>query len=371
MAEKTDNLIVVISAVNLVEGGPFSILKEALESFIKHFSNQFKLVILINNKKLVEQFSNNSVKIIEYAYPKKFWLLRAWFEYVHCKRISSKINADIWIALHDMTPNVCTKKQVVYCHNPAPFYKLKFREAILEKTLVFFNLFYDFFYRKNIHKNKYVIVQQQWLRKEFATRYNINDKDIIVAHPEVHPPPPITNSIDKSRKFSFLYPSFPRVFKNFEVLLRAAEDLFIKRSDFEVLITVKGTENAYAKWLSKNFSHLACARFIGLQKRENMWKLYNESDCLVFPSKLETWGLPVTEMKFYDKPLLVARERYAYETVGEYKKCCFFESSDYKQLSSLMNNLIDNTLIFDKPGTVAIDQPFATNWKELYNLILN
>lgn len=54
-------------------------------------------------------------------------------------------------------------------------------------------------------------------------------------------------------------------------------------------------------------------------------KLYNTSDCLIFPSKLETWGLPISEMKFFGKPILIADELYAKETVGGYDKVQFLK----------------------------------------------
>jgi glycosyltransferase involved in cell wall biosynthesis len=268
-----------------------------------------------------------------------------------------------------MTPNVITENKIVYCHNPAPFYKVTWKEAMTEKSLIFFKLFYNFFYRINIHSNKYVVVQQQWMREAFQKKYKI--KNVIVSYPDV----PINNGIEKKdfeekKPYSFFYPSLPRVFKNFETLLRAAKILENQSYKFEVILTFDGSENSYASQLVKKYSHLKSVQFIGLQKRETLLQLYNETSCLVFTSTMETWGLPITEMKLFDKPIIVAKCKYAYETVGNYDKACFFEPRNALQLSELMKKALTGNLEFSYSNFFQPQQPFAKSWKDLFALIL-
>ena len=51
-----------------------------------------------------------------------------------------------------------------------------------------------------------------------------------------------------------------------------------------------------------------------------MKKLYSKANALIFPSKLETWGLPISEAIDYKIPIMVAKLEYARETLGSYKK---------------------------------------------------
>jgi glycosyltransferase involved in cell wall biosynthesis len=362
--------VFLISAVNLNEGGPLSILKDAANNFVEYFISDYKLVLLVHNKNLLDNIClNQSVEVYEYAYPKKSWFLRLWFEYVHCYFISKKIKPYLWFALHDITPNVeCTNK-ILYYHNPAPFYKLSIREAWIEKSLIFFNLFYSLFYRINIHTNKYVIVQQQWIREEFEQRYNL--KNVIVSYPNAWINEKINMNVSAiNNKFCFFYPSLPRVFKNFEVLLEAAATLEKLHYDFEVVLTFDGSENKYASKLVKKYSYLSCIKFVGIQKREELSALYNYASCLVFASKLETWGLPITEMKLFNKPMLLADSKYAHETVGNYHKACFFEPDDPVQLGELMKKAIKGTLEFHTSEFMSPQPPFTKTWKELFSLIL-
>ena len=370
MAGKYNKELVLISGVNLTEGGPLSILKGAANNFVEHFISEYRLVLLVNNKNLLDDICFDSrVEILEYAYPKKSWFLRLWFEYVHCWLISKKIKPDVWIALHDMTPNVQCKKRIVYCHNPTPFYKLSLQEILIERPLLFFTFFYSFFYRINIRKNKFVIVQQQWMREEFEHRYKA--KNIIVSYPDVQ----IQSSNNAYRKcsgikFRFFYPSLPRAFKNFEVLLAASEILAKENNNFEVILTFDGSENKYASLIKKKYAHLSCVKFAGLQKRDEMENLYNTAACVVFASKMETWGLPITEAKIFRKPMLVADLKYAHETVGDYDKACFFDINDPVALAALMGKAMNGTLEYHSPAYIVPPQPFVKSWKELFELVL-
>ncbi|HEY6974670.1 MAG TPA: glycosyltransferase [Chitinophagaceae bacterium] len=370
MKKKSEKPLVVISAVNLTEGGPLSILQDAVTSFAANFISEYRLLLLINNKKLLRGIcENDDLKIMEYSYPKRSWFLRIWFEYVHCYFISKKIKAYLWFALHDITPNVKSNNKAVYCHNPAPFYQLSLRDAWIEKSLIFFNFFYSLFYHINIRSNKYVVVQQQWIRYEFEKRYKI--KNTVVSYPDVQISETIKADHVAGSKFVFFYPALPRVFKNFETVLDACKILEKLDNDFEMILTFDGSENKYAAKLVKKYKHLASVKFIGAKKREDIIHLYQKSSCLVFASKLETWGLPITEMKLLNKPIIVAKCKYAYETAGDYEKACFFEPMNALQLSELMKKALTGDLEFNSSHFFPPSQPFTKTWKDLFSLILS
>lgn len=362
--------VVLISAVNINEGGPLSILQDAVNIFIARYIKDYKLVLLIHNKELFKEIAGNpSIEIYQYAYSKRSWFLRAWFEYVHCWFISKKIDPDIWISLNDITPNVTAKKRVVYCQNPAPFYKLDKKTYSKERKLFFFRFFYTVFYRINIRSNKYVIVQQQWLQKEFMKRYKI--ENVVVAHPDVIRPQEFNKQKIHSGNFVFFYPALPRAFKNFEVLFQAASLVYKQHKDFEVIVTFDGSENRYASKLAEQHNTNSYLRLMGIQSRDSIWQLYNACSCLVFPSLMETWGLPISEAKLFNKPMLVADLPYAHETVGNYDKACFFYPNDAVALAALMEKAINGSLNYDVSNYTKPQQPFVQSWNELFELILD
>jgi glycosyltransferase involved in cell wall biosynthesis len=92
---------------------------------------------------------------------------------------------------------------------------------------------------------------------------------------------------------------------------------------------------------------------------------------MIFPSRLETWGLPISEFSPYKKPMLVADLEYAHETVGEDVAVSYFNPGRAQELAKRMKSLINDDYSFlvrnKKPY---IQNPFVSSWKELFNIIL-
>ena len=359
----TDKQIIVISAINLTEGGTLTILNECLACASTYLSEKYDIVALVHDE---DMFAFPSIRYISFPRSKKSWVLRTFYEYFYFKKVSRDLSPYLWLSLHDMTPNVDSTIQAVYCHNPSPFFNLSIHQAILNPKEALFNTFYSYLYSINIHKNNYVIVQQNWLRKEFISRFSC--KKVIVAYPKIENA--ISGVATANSKFTFIYPAFPRVFKNFEVICKAAE-ILEKRgvNEVEFILTITGSENRYSKYVrDKNKSSLV--KFIGLQERKVLYDLYESSDCLIFPSKLETWGLPLTEYKASGKPILAADLPYAHETVGAYNKVRFFDPDDASALAELIIEVIAGKVEYRMPVISLPSQPFVEEWSDLFKVLL-
>ena len=138
--------------------------------------------------------------------------------------------------------------------------------------------------------------------------------------------------------------------------------------DFEVIITITGNENNYAKYIFKKYAYLKQLKFVGMLELKKVHELYEKSDTLLFPSTLETWGLPITEFKAYEKPIILSKLPYALETLGMYEKACFFDPLDSKELAEVMLSLINGNPHFDK--TSKLEDKVLVGWSELYSKIL-
>ena len=366
-----DKKIIILSGINLIEGGPLTIYRECLKCIEESFLENYEVIALVHNKEFFSKF-NFRIKFIEFKDSKKSYFKRMYYEYIFFKKLSKKLKPYLWFSLHDITPNVIADKRVVYCHNPMMFYKMNKGERKKSFKLFLFSKFYKYIYKINIKKNNYVIVQQDWIREEFKKVFKI--ENIIVAHPEVNLK---DLKIDKNvqiEKNSFLYPSFPRVFKNFEIICEAVEKL--EKEDiknFKIYLTMDGTENSYSKEIYEKYKRLGCIEFIGLQKRENLMKYYNKVETVIFPSKIETWGLPITEAKEYGKKIILSDLPYAHETLGNYEKVLFFDPNDSDRLAKEIKLVISKkkSVKYDSNFQKEIKQPYCKGWKDLFDILLN
>ena len=356
----------VISAVNLVEGGPFTVLRDCVAAAEELLGNDWDVIVLVNSLSLIE---SSGVTFLEFPLAKRSWFIRLYYEWWHFRKLSKVINPDIWLSLHDITAWVEAPCQAVYCHNPAPFYKISLRDAWLDPRLLMFNLFYRYLYGIGIRRNTYVIVQQEWIRQEFKRLYGV--KNVIVAHPVVSSEPiKIPRGKNSGEKFIFFYPALPRVPKNIELVCEAAKHLNQAGiSGFEVRLTLDGGENRYAAYLFRRYGETSGISFIGRQNQREMMGQYHESDCVLFPSRLETWGLPISEAKALGKPLLIAEFPYAHETVGTYDKVSFIYHFDAIGLANKMKSIMDGSFKFSGAVATPLESPFVSDWRELLMLL--
>lgn len=359
--------IIVVSAINIFEGGPLTILKECLEYLSTHMSTDYKIVALVHDTKLL---SIENIEFFEYRKSRRSWFCRIYYEFFYFFLLSRRIKPYLWLSLHDITPNVSADIRAVYCHNPSPFYSFSLRTLFYSYQVALFSLFYKYLYKINIHKNTFVIVQQCWIRNAFHEMFGVSN--IVVSYPE-HRTIAIPDIQAELRpRTTFLYPAFPRVFKNIEVVAEAAKLLYAQgRSDFEVILTISGDENKYAGNIVANYKDIPTISFIGLKPREDIYKLYQQINSLIFPSNLETWGLPISEFKAFDKPMLIADLPYAHETIGDYDKVVFFDQNNPGQLADYMKDLIDGRLKYNGNRRVEIEEPFAENWGQLFKILLD
>jgi len=360
---------IVLSGVNLVELGPTVVFKSALQTAIEIFGADYEIVALVHSKEL---FDVPGVRYIEFPDVKSSWLKRLRFEYYTLKSISKEMDADLWLSMHDMTPNVTAGRRVVYCHNPAPFYSLRLRDALMSWKFAAWVLLYGYLYRVNIRKNNYVIVQQNWMRREFEHRYGLNN--VVVAHPVSAAEMVRTEAPDaraEDQKFRFFYPAYPRLFKNHELILDAIHILEKEGGfDCEVWLTLDAQTSPYAKSLVTRYRHLHSVKWLGVLEHSAVLERYRHADCLLFPSKLETWGLPIMEFKTTGCPMIVADLPYARETVGSYKQVAFTRVNDPFYLARLMKGAIQGKEVFARAQGSSIAPPFARNWHELWKLLL-
>lgn len=365
---------IILSGVNLFQGGTLIILKDNLKYLNDFLSNEFDVIALVHKKDLFCPIEFDKIRFLEFPSSRNSYLIRLYLEYYYFKIISKKLNPYLWFSLHDISPNVSAQIRAVYCHNATPFKKILISDLFFQPVLFLFSIFYKFLYLININKNDFIVVQQNWIRKEFYNMFNLYENKILVCYPEHNL---INNEIisnneniiDEARSFTFFYPALARPFKNFEVIGEAIKLLQSKGIDnFRVLVTIDGNENNYSKYIFNKYKKLKNFEFLGMITYQEVTKYYKLSDALLFPSTLETWGLPISEFKSFDKPVVVSKLPYAFETVGNYDKVLFFDPLNAQELADKITSLIKGNVVFDE--TLPNNDEILIGWAELYNKLL-
>jgi glycosyltransferase involved in cell wall biosynthesis len=355
--------------VNLRKGGTLTILRDCLQ-YLSSLTKEYRVVALVHKRELCDFMG---IEYIEMPDIIKGWGKRLWCEYATMHRISKELApVYLWLSLHDTSPRVKAERQAVYCQTSFPFYQWTWRDFRFDFKIPLFACFTRFAYRVNVHSNRYLIVQQEWLRKGLSKMLGVRPNKFIVAPPQRKMIEVNLEEVDK-KCFTFFYASTPDCHKNFETLCKAAALLEkeVGVGKFKVVLTIKGDENKYAAWLKKNWGNVHSIEFAGFMSKECLYGHYLMADCLVFPSKVETWGLPISEYMETGKPMLLADLPYAHETAAGSKQTFFFPATHAETLKNEMKKIWngDMTRFVEVPFT-PLESPKADSWHELFDILL-
>lgn len=359
----------VVSAINFSEGGPLTVLRESLDAASATLGPEWTITALVHRKDLI---AHPRVRTIEFPKSKSSWLRRMRYEWSGFAALSRRLNADLWVSLHDMTPRVQARRQVVYCHNPSPFYRPSLTEVRFDPRFILFNKFYALLYRVFIRRNYAVVVQQSWLREAF--RRSTGHPHIVVAYPGSGAAPGkagLLRGPEPGRPLRLLYPALPRVFKNIELLGEAVMRLPAEVAEqIDLRLTIDGSESRWAAELARRYGAVPGVSLIGRQGRDAMDAEYRACDAVLFPSRLETWGLPITEAKAFRKPLLVADLPYGHETVGDYDGVDFLPARDPQAWADAIAAMVRGEWQPRPHAAVPPEDPFVSDWASLWTYLI-
>lgn len=337
----------MVSGVNLRKGGTLTILRGCLEH-LSHKAGEYRVVALVHRRELCDY---PGIEYIEMPWCVRSWFHRLWAEYVTMHRISRRIAAQdgrkvwLWLSMHDTTPRVEAEHQEVYCHTSFPFMRWQWRDLLMDFKIPLFSMFTRWAYRINVHRNDCLIVQQEWFRDAMSRMLNVPVEKFRVIAPER---PSVQeylkpDSAVKMDNTLFFYASTPDCHKNFETLCRAARLLEqeVGRNRFKVVLTISGKENRYSRWLYRRWGNTDSIDFHGFMGKEELFQTYRRAGTLVFPSRIETWGLPVSEYVAANPAgrVLAADLPYAHQTHPEAQ---FFPVTDANALKECMRMVLND-----------------------------
>ncbi len=361
---------IVVSAVNIRKGGTLTILRDCLR-YLSSLTEDFRIVALVHRRELCDY---QGIEYIEMPDIIKGWSRRLWCEYVSMYKLSQTLApVYLWLSMHDTTPYVKAERQAVYCQTSFPFFHWNLNDLSFDYKIVLFALFTRFAYKINIKRNKYLIVQAEWLRKGFSKMFGLSERKFIVAPPRLHGVPNFKRNEGGNDVYTFLYAATPDCHKNFEIICKASKQLEkeLGEGKFKVIFTIAGTENKYSRWLYKKWGNITSLKFKGLMEREMLFEYYNQVDCLIFASRIETWGLPISEFIPFEKPMLLADLPYAHEASMGSKYSAFFDVYDAIQLCQYMKKIIMGDKSFLKGVPMQrMANPSVISWKDLFSYLL-
>lgn len=371
------NKIVFVNATAATEGGALTILKQFLKGISK-YSDKNNLYYIFCSLEELKTYERENTKIVNDIKGKK-WLDRIRWDLWGLKTWSKKkkIKAGLIISFQNTGVKYYNDtKQLIYLHQSIPFFQT-IKWDFFKKDERFY------WFRKNVYreiikyslgKNSYIVVQTEWMKNAVIEQFNWNPKKISVIKPNIENiSEEKVSKIDfNDNKFHILYPTNTAKYKNHELIINALK--YIKDSKPEIyknLIVhftfdnnLSNNRNAILINLIKDLQVDRHIKYEGKVCYKRVLSFYKSCDLMLFPSYIETFGLPLIEAANFGMPILAADMNYAREVIGDYEGVRFLNYRDSKLWAE---NIVDlyNKRIKYKPYNVN----YRTSWKDFFVLI--
>ena len=317
-------------------GGAMTILNQYYDAAIKDHCNEW--IFVISTPMLNE---SEKVKVVNYPWVKKSWFHRLYFDKFVAPRLVERHKVDEVLSLQNIViPNIKVK-QILYLHQPLPFVERRYAMTENFKFWIYQNII-GYMIIKSIRKADNVIVQTKWMLNAALDKAQVRKEKFILKQPKLNIDVKKLYKSDNNDKVIFFYPSSGVEYKNHTVIVEAIRALASDAIDnYRVVFTLKGNENRSIKKLKAiaNNENLPI-EFIGAIDINSVYDYYSKSR-LIFPSTIETFGLPLLEAKMHGCPILASDCAFSHEILDGYDKVDYFNPFDSIQLA----NLIKLTLV--------------------------
>lgn len=359
-------MIIIVNATATRSSGALTIYNQFISHLASHIgSDQYYLFV-------DRSMPQPHIEGVSYIQDNNHsWEHRIYWDYYGC---------EAWLKENDITPDVIVslqnsgiitrRRQVVYYHQPLPFYRHKwsfFKGD--ERLMAMYKHIYPIIIAPTFSKQTDVVVQIPFIKKAFVERFKVDDKRVHILFPD-------TDDIDiisvqaaslDADYFHFLYPATYNPYKEH---LTIVESLILLKKKYpnalkKVRVHFTLTEQEAPILLHRINEGEVFDNFIfhGRMPHCDLLSLYKAADALLFPSIIETLGLPLIEAARFGLPIIAADIEYAREVLEGYNGVQFIKAKSYEEWADYINI----SLMSKKRFTPLEKQ--ASTWSDFFRLV--
>lgn len=307
---------IVVNDIAASCGGAITILKQ-FYNYIKTNDIDNEWIFLLSDKYIEE---TDRIKVECFPDVKNSRIKKVLFDCFIGKEVIDRYLPDVVVSLQNIITFGIKQPQILYIHQSIPFQKVKkfsfFKRD--ERSIAVVQYIIGAFIKASAKRADKVFVQTKWMQKAVSESVGIPDNRILTAFPGVEHFSPNYVKYDNKR---FFYPTNSQKYKNIEIIVKACNKLNNQGiNDFIVRITIpEGTIQ---------HKNIQC---VGHLDNEQMQEEY-QSSTLLFPSYIETVGLPILEARQCGTMIVASDTPFSHECLDTYDNALFINPFDENDL---------------------------------------
>ena len=313
-------------------GGATSILKSFYNYLINSDNTDTWHFLLSDN--YIEETERIHITLLPKE--KKSRTRRFLFDNVYGKNIIKNLKPDAVFYLQNTFIKGVNVPQIAYMDQPIPFQK-EIRFSFLNKRqrpYAFYQFIIGRYIKKACKKADLIIVQTEWMKKAICEQCNIYEEKIIKVPADVNLNYDELKTTDLWNNKVFFYPANNIMYKNHDCINSAIK--ILKQKDITGFI-VEYTLNKNEINTEEQIT------FIGtIPHKDVAGKMQTET--LIFPSYIESFGLPLAESRKLGGVILAADTAFSREILNDYENAYFFDPFEPSELADLMQDIISGNI---------------------------
>ena len=327
-------MVICVLATVSYETGALTIYKQFLKA-LEHFGGEHEWHVFI-----AEGMPNPTINNVKYHVCHTKGIDRMLFDFVGFKRIIKEfgIKPDVVFSLQNTGVRCKASRYVVYFHQALAItkYKINLRSKFA-KTYLFYHYFYPLYIRLLINKKTFIAVQTNQIKNGLSKRLGFPKDRIGVYFPE-------TEKIDVSKlesynyeaeTYNFIYPATPFEFKEHITLAYAVNEAYKQNPELAKKIRVNLTLSLgelpdMDNYIKQNGLENIFV-YHGRIPHQQLLSMVKSSDGLLFPSVIETLGLPLLEAASLGTPVIANDLEYVHEVLNGYDGVKYVKVHDYEE----------------------------------------
>ena len=327
--------------------GALSILRD-FYNYINKNPDGNRWIFITGTEGILDQPSDSSISIVCRSDVKSSPLKRLKFELADGAGFLKKFSPDVVFSLQNTLPRgLHAKRTVLYVHQPLGYQQVR-NFSLLKKSerhLAVYQHLIAPLINSSVRRSDVTIVQTEWMREAVVKKTRVSEDKVVRVRPDV---PDISAYMRSGewKKNEFFYPAGDILYKNHDIIRAAEKEL---EADGYRNINVHFTLETPLT-------------------REQVFQMYNKCT-LLFPSYIETFGLPLAEAEQSGNPILAADTPFAREILQKYGNAFYFDPFNASQLAALMKDVLDGRIAAADPQVKQVQEYGTDSYREIVKII--
>lgn len=258
--------------------------------------------------------------------------------------------------------------QIIYYHQSIPLYPQGwslFKKE--ERTLFYYKYIYPFFVKSTHNASTEYVVQIPFIKKRMVEKFKVPEERVHTMFPDVE-----EIDIEAIEPFDwgdddihFLYPANGSGYKMHTTLIKALQK--INNPKIKLHLTFpKGRYPLIDKRITESDLDDSILRE-GEISHQQLLSMYKASAGLLFPSTIETIGLPLLEAAAFGCPIIAADVDYAHQVLKEYEGVVYL-NPNLDNVNAWVGNI--QFLISNQKRYKPIAKQ-ESSWPQFFDLVRN